>query len=328
MNVSIFRVIAMLMIVLFHSMCFCSGVWQEFPCPAPSALMHIVSTFVVSLALPFFFFISGYLYAFIYLNKNGYRDLMSFIVGKFKRLILPTVTWTIIYLVLLPFRYSSWELIAGIQHLWFLPTLFCVFVIARLMSPWLMAKRKLWLDLLIASALVLVVYLGYWAYMMHQVQDGFLMGRITMFTGYFIVGMIISKHRVTMKNKLLELLIILFLLACHVVSLNKFIVPGQAVADIFVINAICVLTLDLLGAVKVCQGSAPARILDNLDKNSMGIYLAHQVLIMTLFQYTRFEETWLTFHPWLGTIILYVAVLLLSWALAQAKRKLRLEPFL
>ncbi|MBR5726232.1 MAG: acyltransferase [Muribaculaceae bacterium] len=328
LNVSIFRVISMLMIVLFHCMCYCAGVWQDFPCPTPSALMGVAATFVVSLALPFFFFISGYLYATIYLKKSGYRDWKSFVVNKFKRLILPAVTWTIIILVLLPFRYSAWELVAGIQHLWFLPALFCVFIIARLLSPWLLAERKPLVDLVIATVAVLAVYLAYWAYMTHEIQDGFLIGRITMFMGYFIVGMMLSKHRLTMKSKFLELLLVMVLLGCHAVSLNKFVFAGQAVVDIFVIIAICVLLLDLLSSVKMKSDSMTHRLLNSLDKNGLGIYLVHQVLIMVLYQYTRFEEAWLSSHPYLGTACLFLLILPISWALAEFKRRLKLEPFL
>lgn len=319
---------AMLMIVLFHCMCYCSGIWQDYSCPEPSASMRAIASFVVTLALPFFFFASGFLYAFIYLDKNGYRSWKSFVVNKFKRLILPTVTWTVICLILLPFRYSVWELIAGIQHLWFLPTLFIIFIMARLLSPWLLSQREPLVDLIITSVAVLAVYVAYWTYMTHEIQDGFLIGRLTMFTGYFIAGMMWYKHRTKILNKFIVVILLLFFLGCHAVSLNRFLFAGQSIVDIFVIICICAMVLDLLSSVNMKSESAASRILNSLDKNGMGIYLVHQVLIMTLYQYTPFEESFLAVYPWVGTTVLFLLVLPVSWAFAEAKRRMKLEPFL
>ena len=52
--------------------------------------------------------------------------------------------------------------------------------------------------------------------------------------------------------------------------------------------------MDVLSVVSVDGHSIAYRILDSLDKNSMGIYLIHQVLIMVLYQYTSFDESFLT----------------------------------
>lgn len=328
LNVSIFRVISMLMIVLFHCMCYCSDYWQEYPCPAPDAVLRVVASFVVSLALPFFFFASGFLYAFIYQDKNGYRNWKAFLVNKVKRLILPAISWTVICLLLLPFRYSVRELLAGIMHLWFLPTLFFIFILARLLSPWLMARRKPLVDVVLLCGLVMMAYLIFVAYTWSGVDDGFLFGRIMTSVGYFLAGMMMYKLRLSFSQKPLELIALILLLGWHAVNLNVQMYALQTLVDNYVIIAISVLALDLLSSVKPKQNFVVSPVLNSMDKNGLGIYLVHQVLIMALFQYTQFEESFLTFHPHIGTAVLFLLVLPLSWGLTELKRKAKLEPYL
>lgn len=322
LNVSILRVVSMFMIVLFHCMCFNADSWTVYPCALPNDLDDDVSSVVVSLALPVFFFISGFLFVFIYNHKNGYRDWKTFTLNKFNRLILPTITWTIIYLIILPFRYTFWDYVSGIRHLWFLPTLFVVFLIARLCTPYLLAKRKLYLDVIIVLAIVLVscaINAKFWS---------LLIGKVSCYISFFMAGMMYCKCRFTIRNKIIELIILLILICIHAYNTIYLSSLTQIMMDDIILIVICCLLFDLLAGVKMDKNSMPSRILSNLDKNSLGIYLVHQVFIMTLYQYTMFEESWLTFHPYIGPILLFIIVLPLSWAFAEAKRRLKLEPFL
>lgn len=329
LSVSIFRVISMLMIILFHCMCYSAGFWEDyFHCTQPVVLVHDAAAMVVSLALPAFFFVSGFLYAYLYVEKNKYRNWKSFTVSKFKRLILPTITWTVVYLAVLPFRYPLSEVLTGIQHLWFLPVLFCIFMIVRLVTPWLLAVRKPLVDIVIAFAVVIVNYLLLIGYQRIELDDSLLIGRILTYLDYFIVGIMMYKHRFALRNKLLEIILVVLLLGCHVACMNIFVTLAHGLVNTIVIIAICILVMDVLSAVSVDGHSIAYRILDSLDKNSMGIYLIHQVLIMVLYQYTSYDESFLTAHPYSAIVALFLSVLLVSWALSSLKRKLKLEPYL
>lgn len=324
LNISILRVISMLMIVMFHCMCYCAGVWQVYPCPMPDDHVSRFASWVVSMALPFFFFISGYLYLYIYIyiNNSSYRNWKAFIFNKFKRLIIPTVTWTVIYLILLPFRYSAGELLSGIRHLWFLPTLFCLFIFARLITPLLLAKHNPIIDVIFTVVLIVLAYAA------GRFFPDLLPGKIFTYIGFFVSGMVLFKHQFSVNDKWIESAMVIALVGLHSVLINIDIFPGQGLVDIFVLIAITYLLLDLLSVVKMGENSKSMRLLNNLDSNSMGIYLVHQVLIMTLYQYTMFEESWLTYHPYLGTTALFLVIFPLSWAFAEAKRRLKLEPYL
>lgn len=310
------------MIVMFHCMCFCAGIWQTYPCPLPNENVRIFASWVVSMALPFFFFISGYLYVYIYLEKQGYRNWKSFIINKFKRLVLPCFTWTVIYLIMLPFRYSVGELVSGIYHLWFLPTLFCLFILARMMTSLMLADSKPIEDIIFIVMLVVLTNVA-----THYFPD-LLLGKIFTYIRFFVSGMVLFKHRFSVNNKCVELAIVIMLLFLHAFLINIDLFPGQGMLDIFVLIATSYFLLDLLSIVTISTNSTSIRLINNLDSNSMGIYLVHQVLIMTLFQYTTFEESWLTYHPYIATTALFLVIFPLSWVFAEGKRQLKLEPYL
>ena len=69
LNISIFRVLSMLLIVLFHCMCYNAGMWNYLSVEQDDVI-YILAQIIVYLALPFFFFISGYLYSYIYIYKQ------------------------------------------------------------------------------------------------------------------------------------------------------------------------------------------------------------------------------------------------------------------
>ena len=93
--------------------------------------------------MPLFFALSGALFKYS-MNRNQYKSLKELLAKKGKRLIIPFIIVTLVYST--PLKYISGYysrsinifkdvsigqiLIQGNTHLWFLPTLFCIFVIA------------------------------------------------------------------------------------------------------------------------------------------------------------------------------------------------------
>ena len=321
LNISIFRVISMLLIVLYHCMCYNAGIWN-YPSVEPDNVIYILAQIIVYLALPFFFFISGYLYSYIYIYKNGYRNWRKFLISKLKRLILPTISWTIIYYIVIPSDFSIWELLSGIRHLWFLPTLFCVFIIAKIISPVFFLKGKPFIDILIGLGLMAI------SIVINRKYGELLVGNLTHYIVYFLGGMILFKHRIFVMNRSFAIALLLLLICMHCLILLFPLFRFQSIVDVIIVIAISGLILELLTAVRLNPDSYKTSVLKNLDKNSMGIYLVHQVLIMLLFEYSLFEELWLSNHSYIGPVVLFMLVFPMSWFFAAVKRKLKLEPFL
>ena len=105
--------------------------------------LNLLTTVLYSFHMPLFFALSGALFK-NSLNNNKYKNFRELIVKKSQRLLVPFLVVAIIYSV--PIKYISGYyngsqnviknifigqiLLQGNTHLWFLPTLFCIFCIS------------------------------------------------------------------------------------------------------------------------------------------------------------------------------------------------------
>lgn len=142
------RAIAILIVVLGHSIILYDPAWGLYHSDIPMPLFEGIKQHLINpIQMPIFFFISGFLF---YFSVNGKREFsfMRFFRSKFSRLIIPyfciAFLWTdpIKWLVGAPGfdNISNFKSIVLYQtlfsgylgHLWYLPTLFGIFVISYL----------------------------------------------------------------------------------------------------------------------------------------------------------------------------------------------------
>ena len=136
-EVSFIRIIAALLICLYHAFTCYNGGWKQ-----PEGYVDILTyKWIARLSFAFslqaFVFISGYLFAYqrITLKRTAGVALIS---TKFKRLMLPSVIFSTLYFVLFKEYKGIWNclysIINGCGHLWYLPMLFWLFVLAYLLE--------------------------------------------------------------------------------------------------------------------------------------------------------------------------------------------------
>ena len=137
------RIYSMLYIVIYHCVCY-YGIWNSLP---NQKIYESIAfwRFVCDVALHFFVFISGFLYSYNYIRRGKYRNTISFLSKKVKRLFVPYLFWGIIAWICFQ-RESPFILIfCGIQHLWFLLMLLGMFVlISPIMEKMLQSRHELW----------------------------------------------------------------------------------------------------------------------------------------------------------------------------------------
>ena len=97
------------------------------------ALYEWIERISYSCMLELFTFISGFVYYFAASNRN--QTYPQLILSKFKRLMIPSIIFSVFYYILLMNHQNvSWQLlydiICGVGHLWYLPMLFQCFLIA------------------------------------------------------------------------------------------------------------------------------------------------------------------------------------------------------
>lgn len=146
-NISLLRVIAMVSVVFYHCLCY-YGIWtSKFVIEG----YRDFDLFLVSINMPLFVFLSGYLYAYLRNNFNRYQDNKIFVFKKAKRLLIPYVFWGVLLVLFFPTPDHRWtNFFSGICHLWFLLMLFEEFLFFHF-------TFKFWKNVTLRSALLKLI---------------------------------------------------------------------------------------------------------------------------------------------------------------------------
>lgn len=196
-SVSYIRVIAMLLVVLIHCYDLYGSAWNT--CNLVPFYDYMTPMFNY-IHLPLFFMISGYLYQ---KQRTKYqRDKIDFVVKKLKRLMLPYIFWGV--LIVLVSSHVWFELLSGIGHLWFLMTLFVIFLLVHALYPVVeksivkAQKENKVMFLVISFGSVWMIF--YILFMLNgrfsSVGDLFCFGKALFNLPFFLLGMLMSRERV------------------------------------------------------------------------------------------------------------------------------------
>ncbi len=143
-RISNIRVLAIFVVVLGHSIILYSHGWEIYETARTVPFLAGLKDAINIFQMPLFFSLSGYLFVFSHAKKRG---LLYLAKSKIRRLLLPYISICLLYLI--PLRtlihYPGYQdksvgeiisfLLLGtdVGHLWFLPTLFLVFLLAELL---------------------------------------------------------------------------------------------------------------------------------------------------------------------------------------------------
>lgn len=190
-NVIVIRTVLIVLLVFYHAFAIYSGAWaplQGFPeIKAYWWLDKLSYAFMLEL----FVFISGFVFGY-QVRLKGERKLQakSLFWGKFKRLIIPSIIFSLLYILLLgnikqPVQNILYELLNGVGHMWFLPMLFWCFV-----GVWVIEKLHLKPRLVIP--LLVLASIGFFLPMPLR------MGLAMYYMLFFYAGYIIQKNDISL----------------------------------------------------------------------------------------------------------------------------------
>lgn len=132
-DICVIRIILILLLIIYHSLCpFTSAFWDN-PQGYDIPLYYWIGRLSYSCMLETFVLISGVILGFQ--TKRKGREALSFdylVVGKLKRLIIPSLIFGAIYLLIFMDLGSEPSVVVkslfeGVGHMWFLPMLFWCF---------------------------------------------------------------------------------------------------------------------------------------------------------------------------------------------------------
>lgn len=314
-TISIMRVMAMLMIVAYHSMLYYTDNWWQLG--GPTIPFWVKTAGILNaIDLPMFVFISGILFGYLYITKDKYRNKKQFIIKKFRRLIIPYIFWGIFLIIAMPSLNKAENLFTGIGHLWFLLMLFEVFIIVILWARFLCIKASQWHIVLIYICLCISFAL-YHTYSSHHF---FLCIYATLFyLPAFLLGICCIRFRFQDLIPIKYTKIVFF--GALVLLFTYFYLSNSGVSFLidYVIQMLTGYTIVVCSYILLSKrdksGKGIPTIITHIDKLSMGIYIFNQIVINA---FTMIPEVRLMLckHYFIGVPILFTIGLAIPYLLA------------
>lgn len=283
------RTIAILLVVVGHSIIIYSSSWRIYSAPIQSPGFDILKKCIDLIQMPLFFAISGYLF---YLTSSKPIRFIQFCKDKSRRLIIPYMIFALFWVI--PIRLAvSYPNYTGIPlyriivnatvlgidngHLWFLPALFLNLVIACLIYGYIskLASTP------IHGMLMFIFIFGLCKVGTHYIHFSFPKDALT-YLPWFCFGFLLKKFKLTMEHirhihfvkLVLSISIIGLYFAQHRINALAPIVSAFSITFLF-------LATPLINS----------KAIHFLDQNSFGIYLFHSPMVYITYTYCA------TIHP-------------------------------
>ena len=318
-SISLMRVLAMTMIVAFHSLLFYTETWWYFGGITIPTWVHFAK-FLNSLDLSMFVFISGFLFGWLYIYKGKYRDKHSFLLSKAKRLIVPYLLWGGIMILIQPSLVNWNNLLTGISHLWFLLMLFWVFCFI------IIIQRKL-NENISYTKICLLLFIAYIIWLLYnQFSTHHYLLRLESALSYFpafLIGYFCASKKIWLmsnKNTKAVLIITLILLAFYIFS-------GQQLPEIIddIIIRLLSYTFIISLFIVLNKIKCPNRLffyIERFDKLSMGVYIFNQIVVNFLLM-NLVARDWLNIHYQIGPLVIFFISLIIPLCLSYVFNRIK-----
>lgn len=332
-EIDLIRPIAVLLIVVWHTFIIYQGGWHEPENFGDVRVYWWIAKFAIIFSLELFTFVSGYVFAFQ--NTNKPKPFGVFVKGKAKRLLLPGIVFSMLYVLIISGVGSIQsvpklcvDLICGVGHLWYLPMLFVVFILSYLIVKLKVRVVNFLMVVLLSIATIILA-----------IQLPFNISLIMYYLPFFLMGYYFYQYRERINKKLQEggvfialaVFIITFLLTTVTKDLvdNGVLVCGKYDSIVRLGIKVVHLVAAFFGVVvaygfatfyvKKKNGVVP-KVLDILNPYCFGIYLFQQFIIQILYYKTPLFTTVGTYlAPWIALIITSITSFILTYILRLSK---------
>lgn len=280
------KTLMMLIVVAFHSLGFW-GIknWYSISPLNTNLNAKIICNWMSSFHVHTFVFVSGFLFFELKIRYKRYNCFWEFILKKVKRLLIPYVLVSIFWCIPIGnlfFHYSLVEIIKkyflGIapSQLWFLLMLFWIYGIAWLIVEYIYLNRRYWATFIIVILFLVSIFFR------QYIPNVFMIWKSFEFLPIFWVGFLVNEQCETITSSKVTLFGI-----CHMLLfgiLEKLSINNVYIESILqLIMNICGSTFIFLLIVCINGKSNKnlylKKIISNLGKYSMAIYLFHQQII-------------------------------------------------
>lgn len=307
------RAIAILLVMLGHSIVLYSSAWNLYSTEVASPPLDHLKDVINVVQMPLFFSVSGF--CFLY-SMRSTKQFGAFVLAKIRRILVPFLIIGLLWLYPLRtlIRYPGYrdhspayvivkDILGGYDngHLWFLPTLFLMLMVTDLLSR-LIADSRFRDAVILAIAVIALMVVPNGVPYIREFGQYYL---------YFVLGILIHEHEERLRCWSPPL--VAWGLALAALALLILIYSG-------VRNGM-VLKMTALLSVVVCYRIVPNKenaVLRPVSRNSMGMYLFHSPLLYISFTY------WPNINPCLMLVINFIGFGSVAYLLTNLMRKLKL----
>ena len=321
--ISLLRVVAMVTVVLHHTLCF-YGAW--FPYEGSQAYLNFTMA-LKEISMPMFIALAGFIYSYLRMNHGKYNNTGTFVLSKTKRLLLPYLLWSAVLLTPLNLAEAQpINVLYGIWHLWFLLVLFLEFMFFHL-------TFRFWGKVSKIADCAIFVMLFAASHLIIKFVDShgidircFCLYLFIRYIPFFYLGAALGKSRFNIKPAVIPAIAVLIGSAAVVVIWLFFNdVKGAATFNHLLTAMIIVAAIPAADSFcKRFPTIASSKIITDLDKSSMGIYILHHILILD-FVSLQIGAEFMNEHVILAPVAVFAVSLLLSWAMTHAILRTRLR---
>lgn len=305
------RAVAILLVMLGHSIIIYDPDWGVAASSVQCLPLLYLKKAINVIQMPLFFSISGF--CFCLSSHQGFSK--KFLVGKFKRIMIPYLLVCLLYMdpikILLNvpgYGLSSGMLLKQIAlfmdngHLWYLPTLFLMFMATSIMALKVDDKKLVYMLLPIS----ILANIG-----SSLVPQYFSLNQFCNFYIYFLGGYFVCLYKNQVFNKRLSGVILV------VLSMSVCLIFGNH----GVIAKVVTLAFSLCAVVGFYGFMTSRRIgsLQLISKDSYGLYLFHSPLVY--FMYMNYPDA----NPAIMLAVNFLVCGLVSFLVIGIIRKLRFE---
>ena len=272
-NIVFIRFLAILIVMFGHSIIIYDSNWGLFTTTVNSNTLVFIKHIINIIQMPIWFAMAGYLYYFS-LKKN--KNILSVFKDKFKKLLLPFLIIGLMYLIPIRYLVSYFNyvdhsiiyniihnLILGFDngHLWYLPTLFIIFLIFNFYKD-----NNKYIDIVI---FILLIYLNI-------ISNHFptYLYYVSFYLIFFYLGILFNKYNLISNLKTYYSIIIILILIIY----NLFINNSLILLLVQFISLILLFKIDFTKLGKL-------KIINCISNNSYGMYLFHSPLVYLTFKF-------------------------------------------
>lgn len=316
---SVLKVCAVVLVVLAHTtrMYTASGAIHM----GENAILTAITTFIYRFHMPLFIFLSGTIYQ-ICITNGKYKSIKAFFCNKLKRLMIPYFAFGILYVApvvvytgVTTYSYPRYVMEGIIlshdsRHLWFLWTLFVIFIITRALKSIFDRFRFALPCLTILAIVVSAIHDGHF-------PAWFSIVYVAQYYCYFLMGCLFESN-----TKLKNMLNQYWYIAIPYFIVLIFARKNGGIYDI--VFAVLGIIMSYCIGTKSIEHISKFRLYAQLQDTSMGIYLFHPMIIYICFYHIKNIPV----NPYVSCVTVFVFALALSYILTKIIKKLHLSVFI